>query len=61
MNPVAMGKTRSRQLYRRAGDYTVSASDEARSGDVAMCLQVHGDGSFTAQVRHWNPGGGLRL
>ena len=50
VNPVAMGKTRSKQLYRRAGDYAPAEIEEAKSGDSAMCLQIHGDAAFTAQV-----------
>ena len=50
VNPVAMGKTRSKQLYRRAGDYASAEVEETRSGDKAMCLQIHGDAAFTAQV-----------
>ena len=45
-----MGKTRSKQLYRQAGDYAPADSEEAKSGDSAMCLQIHGDAAFTAQV-----------
>lgn len=50
VNPVAMGKTRSRNLYRRSGDYAVSERDKSATGDTAMCLQIHGDAAFTAQV-----------
>ena len=45
-----MGKTRSKQLYHRAGDYAPVEDVEAKSGDSAMCLQIHGDAAFAAQV-----------
>ncbi|KAI0312699.1 dehydrogenase E1 and transketolase domain-containing protein 1 [Amylostereum chailletii] len=44
VNPVAMGKTRAKQysLLRTSGD-------DCMLGDKAMCVQLHGDASFTGQ------------
>ncbi|KAM9376665.1 2-oxoadipate dehydrogenase complex component E1 isoform 1-T1 [Pholidichthys leucotaenia] len=70
INPVAMGKTRARQQLRREGDY--SPEDNAQPGDEVVCLQVHGDGSFTGQgivtetltlsnLPHYRVGGSIHL
>ncbi|XP_070687044.1 2-oxoadipate dehydrogenase complex component E1 [Pempheris klunzingeri] len=70
INPVAQGKTRARQQLRREGDY--SPEDNAQPGDQVVCLQVHGDGSFTGQgivpetltlsnLPHFRVGGSIHL
>ncbi|XP_074656745.1 2-oxoadipate dehydrogenase complex component E1-like isoform X2 [Tubulanus polymorphus] len=46
-NPVAVGKTRSRQKRLHDGDY--NNDTDVHLGDKALCLQVHGDASFTGQ------------
>lgn len=48
VNPVALGKTRAKQFallkaLQRAGD------TECKPGDRVMCVQLHGDASFTGQ------------
>ncbi|KAL5008021.1 hypothetical protein ScPMuIL_013602 [Solemya velum] len=69
-NPVAVGKTRAKQQRHGVGDY--SGDDMARSGDGVLCVQVHGDASFTAQgvvaetfsfaeCPHFNVGGSIHL
>ncbi|XP_060070880.1 2-oxoadipate dehydrogenase complex component E1-like [Ylistrum balloti] len=46
-NPVAAGKVRAKQQTLREGDY---CDEEGTSpGDKVLCLQVHGDASFSAQ------------
>ncbi len=47
-NPVALGKTRAKQFallktLERAGE------TDCRPGDRVMCVQLHGDASFTGQ------------
>ncbi len=49
MNAVGLGKTRGKQLYSKEGDYAPAEDEDARVGDKAMCLQIHGDAAFTAQ------------
>lgn len=48
VNPVAAGKTRGRQQTLADGDFSVD--ENARVGDKALCIQVHGDAAFSAQV-----------
>ncbi|XP_041853071.1 probable 2-oxoglutarate dehydrogenase E1 component DHKTD1, mitochondrial [Melanotaenia boesemani] len=70
INPVAQGKTRARQQLRKEGDY--SPENDAQPGDQVICLQVHGDGSFTGQgivtetltlsnLPHYRVGGSIHL
>ena len=47
-NPVAAGKARSKLQTSQSGHY--SNSQDAKPGDKVLCLQVHGDASFTGQV-----------
>lgn len=47
VNPVAMGRTRARMLTKKKGDYGPIGG---RNGDGVLCVQVHGDGSFTGQA-----------
>lgn len=49
MNPVAVGKTRGRQQTLGEGDF--STEEDGRVGDKALCIQVHGDAAFSAQVK----------
>lgn len=44
---MAVGKARAKQLHTQDGEY--SSSDLSESGKV-LCVQVHGDASFSAQV-----------
>jgi len=46
---VCAGKARARMQSKRVGDYNPS-NDGGRSGDAVLCLQVHGDAAFSAQV-----------
>uniref|UniRef100_A0A8D0C110 2-oxoadipate dehydrogenase complex component E1 n=1 Tax=Salvator merianae TaxID=96440 RepID=A0A8D0C110_SALMN len=70
INPVAVGKTRGRQQSLQDGDY--SLDNAAQSGDRVICLQVHGDGSFSGQgivpetftlsnLPHFRVGGSIHL
>nr|XP_020515663.1 probable 2-oxoglutarate dehydrogenase E1 component DHKTD1, mitochondrial [Labrus bergylta] len=70
INPVAQGKARARQQLKKEGDY--SPEDKAQPGDQVVCLQVHGDGSFTGQgivpetltisnLPHYRVGGSIHL
>ncbi|XP_048356968.1 2-oxoadipate dehydrogenase complex component E1 isoform X1 [Sphaerodactylus townsendi] len=70
INPVAVGKTRGRQQSLRDGDYSPDCS--AQPGDKVICLQVHGDASFSGQgivpetftlsnVPHFRVGGSIHL
>uniref|UniRef100_A0AAY4BQV2 2-oxoadipate dehydrogenase complex component E1 n=1 Tax=Denticeps clupeoides TaxID=299321 RepID=A0AAY4BQV2_9TELE len=70
INPVAMGKTRGRQQVERDGDYSTEGS--ARPGDKVLCVQVHGDASFSGQgivpetftlsyLPHFRVGGSVHL
>ncbi|KAK7103395.1 2-oxoadipate dehydrogenase complex component E1-like [Littorina saxatilis] len=46
-NPVAAGKARAKQQRREAASY--SSAPDATPGDQVLCLQVHGDASFSGQ------------
>ncbi|XP_059058511.1 probable 2-oxoglutarate dehydrogenase E1 component DHKTD1 homolog, mitochondrial [Achroia grisella] len=46
-NPVSMGKTRSKQLQYKEGDYSNDGS--SRMGDKFLNVQIHGDAAFTGQ------------
>ncbi|RUS74783.1 hypothetical protein EGW08_017450 [Elysia chlorotica] len=46
-NPVAAGKARSKMQTLQSGHY--STSTDGKPGDKVLCLQVHGDASFTGQ------------
>nr|XP_056703211.1 2-oxoadipate dehydrogenase complex component E1 [Euleptes europaea] len=70
INPVAVGKTRGRQQSLLDGDYSLDGS--AQPGDKVICLQVHGDASFSGQgivpetftlsnVPHFRVGGSIHL
>ena len=45
-NPVAVGKARAKQQLYQCGEYSPDPTD-----DKVLCVQVHGDASFSAQVR----------
>ncbi|GBP95584.1 Probable 2-oxoglutarate dehydrogenase E1 component DHKTD1 homolog, mitochondrial [Eumeta japonica] len=47
INPVSMGKTRSKQMYLKEGDYSPDGS--SRMGDKVLNVQIHGDAAFTGQ------------
>ncbi|KAJ8724298.1 hypothetical protein PYW08_015772 [Mythimna loreyi] len=68
-NPVSMGKTRSKQLRLKEGDYSDGSS---RMGDKVLNVQIHGDAAFTgqgvnqetlmlSQAPHFNVGGSLHV
>uniref|UniRef100_A0A8D0HHJ1 2-oxoadipate dehydrogenase complex component E1 n=1 Tax=Sphenodon punctatus TaxID=8508 RepID=A0A8D0HHJ1_SPHPU len=70
INPVAVGKTRGRQQSLLDGDYSLESS--AQPGDKVICLQVHGDASFSGQgivpetftlsnLPHFRVGGSIHL
>ncbi|KAI2648519.1 putative 2-oxoglutarate dehydrogenase E1 component DHKTD1, mitochondrial [Labeo rohita] len=70
INPVTQGKTRGRQQVKQDGDY--STDPHARPGDKVICLQVHGDASFSGQgivpetftlsnLPHYRVGGSIHL
>ncbi|XP_073445078.1 2-oxoadipate dehydrogenase complex component E1 isoform X3 [Dendrobates tinctorius] len=70
INPVAVGKTRARQQSLSDGDY--SSDGSAQPGDKVVCLQVHGDASFSGQgivpetftlsnLPHYRIGGSIHL
>ena len=44
VNPVAMGKTRAKQY-----SLIKEADPSCELGDKVMCVQLHGDASFTGQ------------
>ncbi|KAF7984618.1 hypothetical protein HWV62_12831 [Athelia sp. TMB] len=44
VNPVAMGKARAKQF-----SLLKNSPDDCTLGDRVMCVQLHGDGSFTGQ------------
>ncbi|OWR45857.1 2-oxoglutarate dehydrogenase [Danaus plexippus plexippus] len=46
-NSVSMGKTRSKQLKLREGDY--SENSTSRFGDKVLNVQIHGDAAFVGQ------------
>ncbi|CAK1579593.1 unnamed protein product [Parnassius mnemosyne] len=69
-NPVSMGKTRSKQLKLKEGDYSLDGS--SRMGDKVLNVQVHGDAAFTgqginqetlmlSQAPHFDVGGSLHV
>lgn len=66
-NPVAVGKARSKQQTHQCGEYSPDPRD-----DKVLCVQVHGDASFSAQgivaetfciaeCPHFNVGGSIHL
>lgn len=66
-NPVAVGKARSKQQTQQCGEYSPDPVD-----DKVLCVQVHGDASFSAQgivaetfciaeCPHFNVGGSIHL
>jgi probable 2-oxoglutarate dehydrogenase E1 component DHKTD1 len=68
--PVALGKARGREMSLGAGDYSLDSRQW--SGDKVLCVQVHGDASFTAQgivtetltlsqVPHFRVGGSIHV
>uniref|UniRef100_A0AAR2L4L3 2-oxoadipate dehydrogenase complex component E1 n=1 Tax=Pygocentrus nattereri TaxID=42514 RepID=A0AAR2L4L3_PYGNA len=70
INPVTQGKTRGRQQVKQEGDY--SNDSHAWPGDKVICLQVHGDASFSGQgivsetftlstLPHFRVGGSIHL
>ena len=44
MNPVALGKTRAKQF-----SLLKTSSADCQLGDRVMCVQLHGDASFSGQ------------
>lgn len=44
MNPVALGKTRAKQF-----SLLKTLPSDCQLGDKVMCVQLHGDASFTGQ------------
>ena len=44
VNPVALGKTRAKQY-----SLLKTSPDTCELGDKVMCVQLHGDASFTGQ------------
>ncbi|CAH2040724.1 unnamed protein product, partial [Iphiclides podalirius] len=69
-NPVSMGKTRSKQLQLKEGDYSPDGS--SRMGDKVLNVQIHGDAAFTgqginqetlmlSQAPHFDVGGSLHV
>ncbi|XP_063893768.1 probable 2-oxoglutarate dehydrogenase E1 component DHKTD1 homolog, mitochondrial [Helicoverpa armigera] len=69
-NPVSMGKTRSKQLRLKEGDYSEDGS--SRLGDKVLNVQIHGDAAFTgqgvnqetlmlSQAPHFNVGGSIHV
>lgn len=44
VNPIALGKTRAKQY-----SLLKTSPDDCKLGDKAMCVQLHGDASFTGQ------------
>jgi probable 2-oxoglutarate dehydrogenase E1 component DHKTD1 len=44
VNPVALGKTRAKQYA-----LMKTAREDCKLGDKVMCVQLHGDASFTGQ------------
>ncbi|XP_049870950.1 probable 2-oxoglutarate dehydrogenase E1 component DHKTD1 homolog, mitochondrial [Pectinophora gossypiella] len=70
VNPVSMGKARSKQMVLKEGDY--SADGSTQIGDKVMNVQFHGDAAFTgqgvnqeclmlSQAPHFNVGGSLHV
>lgn len=67
VNPVALGKTRAKQY-----SLLKTSPDDCKLGDRAMCVQIHGDASFTGQgvvmeslglsnLPHFTSGGSVHL
>ena len=48
-NPVAVGKTRAREMSKGSGHYAPKGLGSEPQG--AVCFQVHGDAAVAAQVR----------
>lgn len=46
VSPVAVGKARAKQQTLRTGEYS---EDPSSPSDKVVCVQVHGDGSFSGQ------------
>lgn len=44
VNPVALGKTRAKQYA-----LLKTSSGDCQLGDKVMCVQIHGDASFSGQ------------
>ena len=44
VNPVALGKTRAKQY-----SLLKTSPEDCKLGDKVMCVQLHGDASFTGQ------------
>lgn len=70
INPVTQGKTRARQQVKQDGDY--SSDPHSQPGDKVICVQVHGDASFSGQgivtetftlsnLPHYRVGGSIHL
>ena len=49
VNPVALGKTRAKQMFLKESPYDVISYPEKRLGDRVMCVLIHGDASFASQ------------
>ncbi|KAI6652012.1 2-oxoglutarate dehydrogenase E1 component DHKTD1, mitochondrial-like [Oopsacas minuta] len=49
VNPVALGKTRAKQLFLKEAPYDVTGNCGSRLGDSVMCVLIHGDASFASQ------------
>ncbi|KAJ3513296.1 hypothetical protein NLJ89_g3024 [Agrocybe chaxingu] len=67
VNPVALGKTRAKQY-----SLLKTSPDDCKLGDRVMCVQIHGDASFTGQgvvmeslglsnLPHFTSGGSVHL
>eukprot|EP00127_Corallochytrium_limacisporum_P002926 Clim_evm15s143 gene=Clim_evmTU15s143 len=70
INPVAVGKTRSRQQYLAATKYRDDT--ECQPGDRVLCVQMHGDAAFAGQgvvtetlllanLPHYTVGGSIHI
>eukprot|EP00835_Amoeboradix_gromovi_P003247 NODE_207_length_14754_cov_0.677994.p2 type:complete len:927 gc:universal NODE_207_length_14754_cov_0.677994:611-3391(+) len=68
VNPVALGRTRARQIQM----YESNSEPDCRLGDKAMCVQVHGDAAFSGQgiimeslglsnLPHFSSGGSIHI
>lgn len=51
VNPVALGETRAKQfsLLKQLAIRSGTPPNECFPGDKVMCVQLHGDASFTGQ------------
>eukprot|EP00834_Sanchytrium_tribonematis_P005647 NODE_356_length_8904_cov_1.034412.p1 type:complete len:728 gc:universal NODE_356_length_8904_cov_1.034412:2064-4247(+) len=69
VNPVALGRTRGRQMYMFESK---TEGESCRLGDKAMCVQVHGDAAFSGQgiimeslgvsnLPHFSSGGSVHI